>query len=100
MRCIFYKGKVCKTNTVIANFLHGNNLNVIQKYDEKVDLWSIGALLYKVIVGQCGFYAVSVNYSNMVISIYSNMVVVTVFPTMSVFCILTCHSLIAIIVYH
>jgi hypothetical protein len=25
-----------------------------------VDIWSIGALLYKVIVGQCGFYAVSV----------------------------------------
>lgn len=36
LRCIFHKGK---------------------KYDEKVDLWSIGALLYKVIVGQCGFYA-------------------------------------------
>ncbi|XP_065893647.1 uncharacterized protein [Dysidea avara] len=36
LRCIFSKGK---------------------KYDEKVDLWSIGALLYKVIVGQCGFYA-------------------------------------------
>ena len=34
--------------------------NLLQKYDEKVDLWSIGALLYKVIVGQCGFYAVSV----------------------------------------
>ena len=33
---------------------------ILQKYDEKVDLWSIGALLYKVIVGQCGFYAVSI----------------------------------------
>ena len=31
----------------------------IQHYDDKVDIWSIGALLYKVIVGQCGFYAVS-----------------------------------------
>lgn len=26
-------------------------------YDDKVDIWSIGALLYKVIVGECGFYA-------------------------------------------
>jgi serine/threonine protein kinase/cell fate (sporulation/competence/biofilm development) regulator YmcA (YheA/YmcA/DUF963 family) len=26
-------------------------------YDEKVDLWSIGALLYKSLVGQCGFFA-------------------------------------------
>ena len=31
----------------------------LQHYDDKVDLWSIGALLYKVLVGQCGFYAVS-----------------------------------------
>lgn len=31
----------------------------MQHYDDKVDVWSIGALLYKVIVGQCGFYAVS-----------------------------------------
>ena len=30
-----------------------------QHYDDKVDIWSIGALLYKVIVGECGFYAVS-----------------------------------------
>ena len=30
-----------------------------QHYDDKVDIWSIGALLYKVIVGQCGFHAVS-----------------------------------------
>eukprot|EP00731_Ephydatia_muelleri_P023553 Em0015g1136a len=28
-----------------------------EHYDDKVDIWSIGALLYKVIVGQCGFYA-------------------------------------------
>lgn len=26
-----------------------------------MDIWSIGALLYKVIVGVCGFYAVSVH---------------------------------------
>ena len=32
---------------------------MLQHYDDKVDIWSIGALLYKVIVGQCGFYAVS-----------------------------------------
>ena len=31
-----------------------------QKYDAKVDLWSVGAVLYKCLVGQCGFYAVSV----------------------------------------
>lgn len=30
-----------------------------QKYDAKVDLWSVGAVLYKCLVGQCGFYAVS-----------------------------------------
>jgi len=32
-----------------------------EHYDDKVDIWSIGALLYKVIVGVCGFYAVSVH---------------------------------------
>jgi serine/threonine protein kinase len=36
LRCVFYPG---------------------EHYDDKVDIWSIGALLYKVIVGQCGFYA-------------------------------------------
>jgi len=34
-------------------------LCMLQHYDDKVDIWSIGSLLYKVIVGQCGFYAVS-----------------------------------------
>ncbi|XP_003387126.1 PREDICTED: inhibitor of nuclear factor kappa-B kinase subunit beta-like [Amphimedon queenslandica] len=29
----------------------------VEHYDDKVDLWSIGALIYKVLVGQCGFYA-------------------------------------------
>ena len=41
----------------------------IQHYDDKVDIWSIGALLYKVIVGQCGFYAVSTPaYSTLALS--------------------------------
>ena len=39
---------------------------ILQHYDDKVDIWSIGALLYKVIVGQCGFYAVSHSDSNRV----------------------------------
>ena len=33
-----------------------------QHYDDKVDIWSIGALLYKIIVGQCGFYAVRMTH--------------------------------------
>jgi len=45
----------------------------LQKYDEKVDLWSIGALLYKVIVGQCGFYAVSDQ-----VCLYSGMILLCV----------------------
>ena len=39
--------------------VHVLSLSFSQHYDDKVDLWSIGALVYKVLVGQCGFYAVS-----------------------------------------
>jgi len=42
----------------------------LQHYDDKVDIWSIGALLYKVIVGTCGFYAVS--YYHMMSSSIAN----------------------------
>jgi serine/threonine protein kinase len=47
------EGLVAILSIIHPLFLH------IQHYDDKVDIWSIGALLYKVIVGQCGFYAVS-----------------------------------------
>ena len=30
----------------------------LKRYNDKVDIWSIGALLYEVLVGKCGFYAV------------------------------------------
>lgn len=60
LSCVFHPGKVSHLlRWLVGPTLMHWTLLSSQHYDDKVDIWSIGALLYKVIVGQCGFYAVS-----------------------------------------
>lgn len=59
-------------------------LFIKQHYDDKVDLWSIGALLYKVLIGQCGFYAVStLHYMYMYVHVHTVLVRCTCKLTLS-----------------